>query len=668
MHRRACRIVSALLCSFAWQAAAAPRAEADPVLGNASAASLFRIVREPVPGGAELLTVYGRVDAGFASVLAAGAGSVPLVSVLRDTLGDDDPENDRLRYVWMHGYTRPSFGQRLASAVPFLNMRVGNKDLSDPVPLPPAVVDISAPERDVWKNVMWVAAQTAFVNPYGAAARTSVRAFRRNDEDYRKAHIVRALAVLAAYEADTGAQPVLTPVEMRDIQARLVLAQTQYGGIVRDASLRQAYENDMTSRRDVRGHNWELLRQRAEAERLYFEPLSMPDGSMTHALLWVARRDVDQSGRTFNKRFLNIASPWGDTRLLDWSGYSEIRHFDADGRRVPPDAPDGEALELIPLALYGLDHPKIPALLVDFRDQGNPKRRELTRRLLDDITRSVLSLSPFGDIQYFLGRTAYNFITGRRGMDINQPSRLRSYSMLKLMLSLSDSIDPALAAETGRLIERVSMNPLQNDVDVEAELARRSHEALMEASRHEGGSVAKRLERDRRAELTRLEHGATEFSFLRVATILTGGLYRHREDDPPEVMLARLDVSRRVTYHRRFVEEVLATTPLAEVGWNIADVRRSLQFIADQHPSDGKTVTLAARLFDQTRDRDARRLSLDCLARANTRKSHEALARIYRSPDVEPALRALALAALTPSGIEQTGDDPRPFAVASTQP
>jgi hypothetical protein len=35
----------------------------------------------------------------------------------------------------------------------------------------------------------------------------SVRAFRRNGEDYRKAHIVRALAALALYEAETGVPP-----------------------------------------------------------------------------------------------------------------------------------------------------------------------------------------------------------------------------------------------------------------------------------------------------------------------------------------------------------------------------------------------------------------------------------------------------------------------------
>ena len=82
--------------------------------------------------------------------------------------------------------------------------------------------------------------------------------------------------------------------------------------------------------RDQRGHNWELLRQRAEAESLHFEPLQMPDGSATHAMLWVAKTDLDsKQGQPYNGRFLNIAAPWSDKRLLNWKGYTETRYFDA---------------------------------------------------------------------------------------------------------------------------------------------------------------------------------------------------------------------------------------------------------------------------------------------------------------------------------------------------
>jgi hypothetical protein len=425
-----------------------------------------------------------------------------------------------------------------------------------------------------------------------------------------------------------------------------------------DGYLQRVYERDMVSSKDVRGHNWELLRQRAEAEGLYFEPLEMPDGDATHALVWVARDEVDES-RPFNSRFLNIASPWGDARLRAWTGFVETRYVDADGFPVPPDHPGARPLELIPLALYGLDHPKIPAVLVDFRDHANPQRREMSRRVLNDITRNVLSLSPYGDLHYFLGRTIYGFVTGRRGMDVNQPSRLRSYSQLKLLLSLSSSMHPDLVEETERLVERVSMNPLQNDRDIEIALAYRSYEALATDARAPGGGLAARLERDRRAEYRRLEHGATARVFLRMATVATAGLYRHREPVPAPVQLARLDTSRRLAYHERFLEEVLASTPVIEVVWDIEEVRRSLRFISEHADrGDGALVALAEAVFDQTDDRVTRRIILDALARADSEASRIALARIQRRADLELELRALSV---QPSGAPAPGGQPLRF-------
>jgi len=618
-------------------------ASAGPPSAIASDLPLFRIVRDAVAGGGELLTVFGRIDptAPFGEH-SRGGDEMPLVSVLRDTLGDEDPANDRLRYVWVHGYTRPSTTQRLASAVPFLNRRAGNKTPGGSASMPPSVIDLGAPTRELWRSALWTAAQYGlFFDPYSIAVKTSVRAFRRNDDDYRSAQVMRGMAILALYEADTKTTQVLTPVEMRDVQARFVLAQKALGGLIDDVYLQKVHEKEITSSLDVRGHNWELLRQRAEAEGLYFDPLAMPDGSATHALVWVARADLERT-REFESRFLNIKSPWGDKRLLQWKGFTETRHFDADGRATTPDAENARAVELIPLALYGLDHPKIPVLLVDFRDHSNPKRRELTRRLLNDVTRNLLSLSPFGDLDYYIGQSVYNFVTGRRGMDINQPSRLRSYSQLKLLLSLDATLDPALAQETTRLLERVSMNPLQNDLDVEMILVQQSHAALL-AARGSGGALQKLMERDRRREFTRLEHGATARTFLVAASIATAGLYRHRESEPPAVQQQRLDVTRRLTFHHRFLKEAVAGSPLVEVTTDIADVRRALQFIMDHgKPTDQATARVAERLFAQTDDGQTRRLAIACLEQLGSEPARRALLAIYSNPETAPEFRALA--------------------------
>src|SRR5438270_13007418 len=79
----------------------------------------FRLERTPVPGGAELLTVYGHLSA----KATVPDQEVPLVSVLRDTLGDDDPSNDRLRYIWVLTSARPSVWQHMAAALPFFYFR-----------------------------------------------------------------------------------------------------------------------------------------------------------------------------------------------------------------------------------------------------------------------------------------------------------------------------------------------------------------------------------------------------------------------------------------------------------------------------------------------------------------------------------------------------------------
>src|SRR5438094_1277978 len=114
-------------------------ARADPA---ARSSQQFRLERLQISGGAELLTIFGRLD----GINSAGGNSaeVPLISVLRDTLSDSNSENDRLRYVWMLSYTRPNLMKRLASAIPFLYQHVGNQTkASSGSPKP--IIDLANP-------------------------------------------------------------------------------------------------------------------------------------------------------------------------------------------------------------------------------------------------------------------------------------------------------------------------------------------------------------------------------------------------------------------------------------------------------------------------------------------------------------------------------------------
>ncbi len=104
----------------------------------------FRVERHAIPGGSELLTVFGRIpdakihapDEGDDDADDAESDSVPLLCVLRDTLGDQSAQNDRLRYVWVLTSARPTLLQRAAAAIPFYYWRAGFAKNPDQRPAP----------------------------------------------------------------------------------------------------------------------------------------------------------------------------------------------------------------------------------------------------------------------------------------------------------------------------------------------------------------------------------------------------------------------------------------------------------------------------------------------------------------------------------------------------
>jgi hypothetical protein len=631
----------------------------------------FRLERLPMIGGAELLTIFGRLDGMRSNGLPAP--EVPLVSVVRDTLSDNDPENDRLRYVWMLTYTQPTMMKRIASAIPFFYQHVGNKrHASNGAPAP--ILDLANPSRQMWNRFFWTGLQNVFLDSYGIPLQAASRSYRRNTADYRAAHVTQALSILGNYENlrqrsrdegellafrqssgtnqmttlegglnDTSTpllpelSPAFTPGEMLELRARLILSGSTFGGFFGPDRFNSTVAKHSEASVDAIGHNWELLRQRAEAEGLYFQPLTMPDGRPTHVLLWVSRSDLSTAAsRSFSKRFLNIANPWSDARLRNWNGYTQTQYFDSDDRPTTANNPGARSLEMIPLALYGLDQAKIPALLVDFRDDLNPKGREMSRRVLNDLTTNIFSLSGFGNIPYFLGRNAYDFVTGRRGMDLNQPSRLKSYSELKLLLSFNGSLDPRLQREIERRLEIVSINPLNNDNQSEIQLARQQYDALVDFARRPDGLPA-RIERDRRAEMVSLKHGALARFFLNLGNVVSFGRYVHRESATPELS-ERMEMARRTERHTNFLSQAAKSSPQTEVAWDMNMVRRSLRFLADSGAgANGSAARSAALIFQRTSDAEARRLCLDALYKINNKSAKKALISLYRleSPDSE---------------------------------
>src|SRR5262245_8547124 len=95
----------------------------------------FRVETRPLESGADLLTVFGRS--------ADGEPEVPVMSLLKDTLGDSNPSNDRLRYLWVLPNSRRSVGQRIAAFVPFFYRRLPFSHAPKPVD-PKPLIDFSA--------------------------------------------------------------------------------------------------------------------------------------------------------------------------------------------------------------------------------------------------------------------------------------------------------------------------------------------------------------------------------------------------------------------------------------------------------------------------------------------------------------------------------------------
>jgi hypothetical protein len=110
---------------------------------ESSQSSLYYWNAIPVGDSAQLLTPFCRA----CNVYNSAERDVPLVSVLRDTLGDHTAENGRVTYVWLLMYAHPRVRQRLLSAVPFFYWRVskGSESVSEHDMAPP--MDLSAPER-----------------------------------------------------------------------------------------------------------------------------------------------------------------------------------------------------------------------------------------------------------------------------------------------------------------------------------------------------------------------------------------------------------------------------------------------------------------------------------------------------------------------------------------
>lgn len=628
----------------------------EPVPGSEPEFSLprtpreFHLDREPLPNGAELVTLFGRLQDP-----ASGGDTidVPLLTLLRDTLGHPGTDDDRLRYVWILTSTRPTIVQRFASALSFVRFRTGSKPHANRVPS--AVLDLAAPGKTVWTSLLGNSLQSTQLDPLGMTVRTASRSYRGNFSDYRKVQIFQALSAMEALERAGDDPGWMSESDMRRIYSRLSLANRTFGGLVRDEKLVRYYDKEATRLQQAHGHNWELLRQRAELAGLYFEPLALPDATPSEALLWVAREDLEsRATQRFDRQFLNIANPWTDQRLRNWTGYTQVRFLDEENRIVAEDTPGARPVEMIPLALYSLDYPRVPLLLADFRDTFKPKRGELARHGASTVLTGVFGITRFGNWTFFAADTAWTFVRGRHGAAEDRSARLRAYSGARAFLALDTKLDPELKAEMLRRVDHLALNPLENGISTEATLAKEQYAALVQYGHSPHFAV--KLERDRRKELASYTQSRATRMLAAFGHLFAGGPHVDAEK-PDSDFLAELAARRRLAYHQRFLQQLLASSPRPDVVGNASDILNSVEALAADPRGGLQASRLISEVFARSADSEVRYACLRALQRSNATEARQELWRLSQDPATGDGWRVICL-------LYFTGETPTPAAAS----
>ena len=593
----------------------------------------YKVEREPLENGGELVTLFQhRQDSN------ADPADIPVLSILRDTLGDNNPDNDRLRYVWILTGTRPTMLQRTISALSFSYFRVGTKRRGDSTPQP--VLDLASPGKNVWSRLLSDGLQALQFDSMGAVVRSSTRSYRGNSRDYFELKTQQALTALDGLQREPEGQQLLPEADLREVYCRLSLSNRPLGGLVKEEHLDQFYDRQAMQSQQNRSRNWELLRQRVETDGLYFEPLAAPNESPIAGIVWIARSDLeDRRGQHFDGKFLNIANPWTDDRLLNWNGYTEARYFDGGNRVVAPDTPGAHKMEMIPLALYSLDYPRVPLLLVDFRDHFNPKQRELSAHFMSTLLTGVLGIARFSNGWFLAANSVWTFVRTRHGATLDRSARIRAYSEALEFLNMDSTLASQLKIESLRRLNHLAVNPLENSSANEAAIARQQYAALLRYARSPRGLGAK-VNRDRHKELEAYTQSQGKRFLLNAGRLITRGPQVPVEEATN--LRTELDGRRQTAHQVRFLKELLASSPRPEVVWDPEEIRRSVEALAAEPPLPS-VPSLIARVFERSEDGEIRTACLRALAHFRSEEARNELAHLSEAAGTSEGWRRLCL-------------------------
>jgi hypothetical protein len=554
---------------------------------------------ESVADTAQLLTLFCR----SCDLSHDGGRDVPLVSILRDTLGDDDAENDRVTNIWLLTCARPGLGQRILSAIPFFYWRIGHGSAPvsshDMAPL----MNLSAPQHPMMAHVEGNLIQWTAFDPLGGPMRASTHAYRSNASDDERGRLDEAINYLGDAPVSNDAT-ALTQTQVDTVIARLQLRNTLLGGLVDETHAKHIGAQSEFDRERIRSRNWELLRQWADKTGLIFEPLSVAGTYEHYAILWFPQeRSTASQGASLRSiwTLMGIQDPWTDEHVKQWSGPVYERAFDGNGPE-----------KVIPLAVYSLDYPKLPLVLVDFRGKLNERRREVTQRSISELTSGVLGLSHFTNWYFYVASDFYDFASGRHGKAMDEASRLDCFSDFRMELTLDERIDPALKEEMKRRIWWLSVNPLGSAPEREMQDAFARYELLLAEA--ENGRLLGRIEQERRFELSSFgesEKASAAKSMLHVATF---GLYKQQAASED---ISAVDRNRRITKQLTFLDSLIQSETPPEIANDRRRIESSVHELSKLMPaiSSRSVRSRAEEMLGRLRSRshDAE-LQADCTA------------------------------------------------------
>jgi hypothetical protein len=531
----------------------------------------------PAGNSAQLVTLFCR-----ACDDAAGTDrDIPLVAVLRDTLGDVDSANDRVTDVWLLTYSRPSWEKRVLSAVPFFYWKIGDGparvETRDQKPL----INLSLPQRSSVSTTIRTIVQWTVLDPVSTSVRATSRAYQNNNADHERLHLEEAESYLQSAPATDG-ENGLNELELNTVIARLELRKRLLGDFVGNRRVAELGEDANLEEERVRERNWELLRQCADKTGLVFEPIDLAGSRNQYAMLWYPlNRTAPPEGVPLDAvwKLLNLKAPYSER--------SKLQKADTYERTI-----DGERTsELVPVAVYSLTYPRMPLLMIDFRDGTHLRRHEMTQRAINEITSGVIGISRITNWYYFVGADLYDFYESRRGSAMSRVERLDCYSKFRVALALDRNLDGDLRANIQRRVNSLAVNPLETSARREMLAAPERYALLTESAANEDRQISRRLEKERRSELARYDAnkaGQVRDSVFHIATL---GVYTHRAEND-SVLLTRLQSYRKVDYYLSFLDKISAAGTQPEVAYDSAQIKTA--------------VTELSRLLPEIKARDIR--------------------------------------------------------------